>query len=118
MSMPGIDLVMSALMSRWLPYQPASMRTYSRPNSAAKSMKCSKVASFIPTSKSAPGTAGPFHQSQDTRPGRIHEVSSMRLGSERLQRIVDSARAPGRSATMSTRQGDRRGVCPMTLVPG
>ncbi len=84
MSISGMDRAMSAVTSRWLPYQPASISMYSSPNSPAKSMKCLKVSLFIPTLNEAPGITGPFHQSQATLPGLIQDVSAISEGSLRL----------------------------------
>ncbi len=118
MSISGIACVMSAPPSRWSPYQPASTSTYSRPNSAAKSMKWRNVSLFMPAFHGTFGTTGPLHQSQATLPGLIHEVSPISLGSARLVRIVDSTRSPGFAPSMSTRQGETRGRAPRTTMSG
>ena len=81
-------------------------------------MKWRNVSLFMPAFHGTFGTTGPFHQSQATLPGLIHEVSPISLGSARLVRIVDSTRSPGFAPSMRTRQGETSGRAPRTTTSG
>src|SRR5579883_2427341 len=87
-------------------YHPASINMYRSLASAAKSMKRRITASFMPDC-ATDDTTPSLHQSQAYLPGLIQSVSLNRQGGLRSVISVDSINFPGRSAIITTRQGDR-----------